>query len=85
MKLLLDRTNYFNFSTDFLYVKIFALGRYVSSCFCHAKTKLPCKHWTLNFIENSAFTILLCWVVRVPLSGLVHHQLLHVSFCVYNM
>ena len=38
MELLLDRTYYFNcFSTAFLYVKILAQGRGVSSFFCHAK------------------------------------------------
>ena len=26
--------------------------------FCHAKAKLPSKHWTLIFIENIVFTIL---------------------------
>ena len=59
MELLLDRTNYFNrFLNDFLYDKILALGRGVSSFFCHAKAKLPSKHWTLIFTENIVFTIL---------------------------
>ena len=50
MELLLDRTNYFNrFLNDFLYDKILALGRGVSSFFCHAKAKLPSKHWTLIY------------------------------------
>ena len=47
MELLLDRTNNFN-----LYVKILALGRGVSSFFCHAKAKLPRKHWTLHFADG---------------------------------
>ena len=34
------------FSTDFLYVEIFALGRGVYSFFCHANAKLPPKHWS---------------------------------------
>ena len=40
MELLLDRTNNFN-----LYVKILAVGRGVSSFFCHAKAKLM--DWTI--------------------------------------
>ena len=61
MELLLDRTYILiDFSTDFLYVKILALGRVISSYFCHAKAKLPHKQWTLIFIENIAFMILHC-------------------------
>ena len=48
------------FSTNFLYVKILALGCAVSTFFCHAKAKLPRKQWTLIFIENIAFTIIHC-------------------------
>ena len=41
MELLLDRTTYLiGFSTDFVCVKSFALGRGVSSFFCHASAKL---------------------------------------------
>ena len=50
IELLLDRTNYFNLSFDYLFVKIFALGRGDSSFFGHAEAKLLRKHWTL--IEN---------------------------------
>ena len=34
------------FSTDFLYVEIFALGRGVYLFFCNANAKLPAKHWS---------------------------------------
>ena len=40
------------FSSDYLYVKIFALGRSVSLIFCHANAKLALKHWTIIVIEN---------------------------------
>ena len=40
------------FSTDFLYFKILALGRGISSSFCHAKAKLPRKHWTSTFCRR---------------------------------
>ena len=45
------------FSTDFFYVKIFALGRGVSLFiyfFCHAKAKLAQKQWSIVVTENIA-------------------------------
>ena len=67
MELLLDRTSYFNWFFDWIFVFLnFRLGRGVSSFFCHAKAKLPRKDWTLTFIENIAFTILHRWVMRAP-------------------
>ena len=48
MELLLDRTNNFN-----LYVKILALGRGVSSFFCHAKAKLPRNTGLLRFADGN--------------------------------
>ena len=41
------------FSTEFLYVKILALGRGVSSFFCHAKAKLPRNTGLLRFADGN--------------------------------
>ena len=61
MELLLDRTNYFNRFSDRLFV---------CQNFCAGPRRffifLPLQHWTSIFIENIAFTILHCWVMRVP-------------------
>ena len=67
MELLLDLTNYFNcfFRLNFVCLNFSAEPRRFLF-FCHAKAKLSRKHWTLIFIENIAFTILHCWVMRAP-------------------
>ena len=42
-----------DFSTEFLYVKILALGGGVSSFFCHAKAKLPRNTVLLRFADGN--------------------------------
>ena len=55
MEFLLDHTNYLSsFSTDYFYVKTFALDHSVSLFFCRANTKLAPKQWIIIVIENIA-------------------------------
>ena len=73
------------FSTDFLCVKILALGRGVPSFFamqmknCRLNTGIK---FLLKISRLRSSTVELCvWL----LSRLVHHQLLHLSLCVYSI
>ena len=91
---LLDHINFLSGFSDWLFFcQNFCAGLF----FCHANAKLPPKHWTsivIEYMANSRFLILHCWVMRVPLSWLVpiindaHRlsrilfQLPHVTLCV---
>ena len=91
---LLDHTNFLSGFSDWLF---FCQNFWAGLFFCHANAKLPPKHWTsivIEYMANSRFLILHCWVMRVPLSWLVpiindaHRlsrilfQLPHASLCV---
>ena len=84
------------FSTDFFYVKNFALGYLF---FCHANAKLAPKQWTKIVIEDIAnfrfrqFTVESCVCLLSQLVPVLNdsrglawiiHQLPHVSLCVYS-
>ena len=91
---LLDHTNFLSGFSDWLF---FCQNFWAGLFFRHANAKLPPKHWTsivIEYMANSRFLILHCWVMRVPLSWLVpiindaHRfsrilfQLPHASLCV---
>ena len=93
-KFLLDHTNFLSGFSDWLF---FCQNFWAGLFFRHANAKLPPKHWTsivIEYMANSRFLILHCWVMRVPLSWLVpiindaHRfsrilfQLPHASLCV---
>ena len=87
MELLLDRTNYFNWFFDWIFVCLnFSAGPRRFFIFfvmrkrhCQVNTGLK---FLLKILRLRSSTVELC--VRL-LSQLVHHQLLHVSLCIFSM